>query len=317
MYRIFIIALMLFSFVMTADQAFARQIKMGIEGETSFKSCMNNPYARKSHGTGSSFNTVSCCIGGRCITCDTFHGAGSPIILGSCTVGTQPPLGGIPIPHQSMSSSNGTIPTSPGNAGVAPTAPPKLSAPQTLGNRVQTQSNSGRATVNTKPVRIIERSKPGRPRPGPTTGPTVPPRPTGPFKPSHGGTAVGAIPLTKGECKKLGGKVMHMKGCPGSGRKACTTSDVHGRTHIVCLKHASLKKVKGSKMAKPGPRSGFQLPVAGGSIMTAPLTRQECKGLGGEVSSTNKCSAAGHRACRTIDRHGVVRVACINKKARN
>ena len=50
-------------------------------------------------------------------------------------------------------------------------------------------------------------------------------------------------------------------------------------------------------------------------VKALPLTIQECEGLGGEVSTTNKCSKKGHKACLTVDSHGVVRAACINEIA--
>ena len=45
----------------------------------------------------------------------------------------------------------------------------------------------------------------------------------------------------------------------------------------------------------------------------APLTKQECEGLGGKVHFTLKCGRFGGGACVTVDSHGVVRSECINK----
>lgn len=45
----------------------------------------------------------------------------------------------------------------------------------------------------------------------------------------------------------------------------------------------------------------------------APLTAGECEGLGGKVETANQlCNAKGQSACKTVDKNGVVRVACID-----
>jgi hypothetical protein len=43
----------------------------------------------------------------------------------------------------------------------------------------------------------------------------------------------------------------------------------------------------------------------------APLTVEECKGLGGRAQFNFQCRSA--IACTTVDQHGVVRTACVNK----
>lgn len=48
-------------------------------------------------------------------------------------------------------------------------------------------------------------------------------------------------------------------------------------------------------------------------IVAVPLTKKECTGLGGKVTSTNKCSKEGQETCSTVDKDGVVRVACIDE----
>ena len=51
-------------------------------------------------------------------------------------------------------------------------------------------------------------------------------------------------------------------------------------------------------------------PTVGG----VPLTSGECTGLGGKIEEANRvCNAAGQKACKTVDRDGVVRVACIDE----
>lgn len=44
----------------------------------------------------------------------------------------------------------------------------------------------------------------------------------------------------------------------------------------------------------------------------APLTKEECEGLGGHVVITLNCKG-GLYTCSTIDSHGVVRSQCISK----
>lgn len=47
---------------------------------------------------------------------------------------------------------------------------------------------------------------------------------------------------------------------------------------------------------------------------SVPLTSGECTGLGGHVEERNQtCNAKGQKACKTVDHHGVVRVACIDE----
>lgn len=43
----------------------------------------------------------------------------------------------------------------------------------------------------------------------------------------------------------------------------------------------------------------------------APLTSGECKGLGGTVKTNFTCKSGS--GCYTVDPHGVIRMACINK----
>jgi hypothetical protein len=127
----------------------------------------------------------------------------------------------------------------------------------------------------------------------------------------------GAIPLTQAECESLGGRVESFAVCKGVfgtiGGKACFTTDQYGKAHAVCIERAksSARQITPSPRA-PGPAGRGQLSAAGDTVI-APLTSQECKGLGGKVISTNKCSAKGHQTCSTVDRHGVVRVACIDE----
>lgn len=58
-----------------------------------------------------------------------------------------------------------------------------------------------------------------------------------------------------------------------------------------------------------------KIPSVKGKLPTtvAPLTSGECVGLGGKIEDTANCSAAGQKACKTVDHHGVVRVACIDE----
>tara|TARA_R110002060_G_scaffold47816_3_gene58829 strand:+ start:1316 stop:1921 length:606 start_codon:yes stop_codon:yes gene_type:complete len=120
--------------------------------------------------------------------------------------------------------------------------------------------------------------------------------------------------LTSSECKKLGGVISWFSGCKGgfgAGNFACFTHDQNGTTHGVCLSASASIEKKPERQ----PTALFVSDLATTTTTTEPLTSQECEGLGGNVISTNSCSAKGHKACSTVDRHGVIRVACINKVA--
>ena len=103
------------------------------------------------------------------------------------------------------------------------------------------------------------------------------------------------------------------KGPFGLGNYACFTHDQNGTTHGVCLS-ASASSIE--KKPERQPSSLFASELTTTNSTTEPLTSQECTGLGGSVISTNSCNAKGHKACATVDRHGVIRVACINKVAK-
>jgi hypothetical protein len=138
----------------------------------------------------------------------------------------------------------------------------------------------------------------------------------------HSDNNIIATPLSPNECKQLGGKVLKMNICKGG--TACQTRDQYGKQHTVCIKGVwdeiyddltgqskgkPKESVRSSDFNKMTPRTG--------NTMVAPLTSQECKGLGGKVIFTQKCKEAGHsNACATVDKDGVVRVACINKVAK-
>ncbi|MCI5078181.1 hypothetical protein [Oricola sp.] len=47
---------------------------------------------------------------------------------------------------------------------------------------------------------------------------------------------------------------------------------------------------------------------------TSTLTKPECKGLGGKVTTTVKCSKLGQETCATVNSDGVINVACIDEK---
>tara|TARA_R110001583_G_scaffold195431_1_gene373280 strand:- start:756 stop:1364 length:609 start_codon:yes stop_codon:yes gene_type:complete len=122
--------------------------------------------------------------------------------------------------------------------------------------------------------------------------------------------------LSSSECKDLGGVVSWFSGCKGPfglGNYACFTHDQNGTTHGVCLS-ASASSIE--KKPERQPSSLFASELTTTNSTTEPLTSQECTGLGGSVISTNSCNAKGHKACATVDRHGVIRVACINKVAK-
>lgn len=68
-------------------------------------------------------------------------------------------------------------------------------------------------------------------------------------------------------------------------------------------------KSKGVAPAKPTPKSNPTTAPRGSTM--APLTASECEGLGGTVKQNFTCK--GGSGCYTVDRYGVIRMACINK----
>lgn len=125
-----------------------------------------------------------------------------------------------------------------------------------------------------------------------------------------------AVPLTAAECKKLGGRVAPVSLCKTFGNAACITTDQSGAAHAVCIgKVVEVAETPSGDDPIVSPNNRFDLPAPDGNMVAAPLTIQECKGLGGTEISTNKCSALDQKACATVDAHGVIRVACIDKVA--
>jgi len=129
----------------------------------------------------------------------------------------------------------------------------------------------------------------------------------------HRNNRVTANPLTRKDCRALGGKEVSLNYCSVGG-KACQTTDQSGTVHHVCLKLYSpgnAGKKKSEKTSKPyHANTAFSVT---GKLKAVSLTSQECRGLGGTVSTTNKCNANDQKACVTVDKHGVVRAACIDK----
>jgi hypothetical protein len=79
---------------------------------------------------------------------------------------------------------------------------------------------------------------------------------------------------------------------------------------------AQTRKMQKNRAAITGVTGGAA--VTGGKFATATeLTSQECTGLGGKVSETPagdpKCSTK--EVCLTTDKHGVIRMACIDEVA--
>lgn len=141
---------------------------------------------------------------------------------------------------------------------------------------------------------------------------------TEPVVRDHRDEPVGVIELSPAECRKLGGKVAALEAC--NLKRACYTTDQHGGRHAVCI----------TRTGRPGPvaqsseseqlnrfpdRPDLNKPTAPtDGLVAVPLTRQECKGLGGDITSTNKCGDLG--TCITVDEHAVVRVMCITEVRR-
>lgn len=121
----------------------------------------------------------------------------------------------------------------------------------------------------------------------------------------------GSQALTAAECDSLGGKVKSFVLCKGTGQ-FCETRDQFDKPHGVCLTKAAKTEKKSSKSSKPS-RSKTRAPA--GIIKVAPLTVQECEGLGG-TKVTPSLDCKGKFSCATVDKHGVIRVACIDKVAK-
>lgn len=125
-----------------------------------------------------------------------------------------------------------------------------------------------------------------------------------------------AVPLTKAECRTLGGRVTAISVCKTAGNAACRTTDQSGNVHLVCIGEV-IKAVDDASGESPiiSPNNRMDRPTTGGNLLAAPLTSQECKGLGGTENFSFKCAASLQKACTTVDEHGVVRVACIDEVA--
>ena len=54
-------------------------------------------------------------------------------------------------------------------------------------------------------------------------------------RPPHLPTRVTAVPLTKGECEGLGGKVDFNASCAAKGQSGCYTVDSNGVIHMACI----------------------------------------------------------------------------------
>lgn len=97
--------------------------------------------------------------------------------------------------------------------------------------------------------------------------------------------------------------------CKSFGNAACITTDQSGTSHAVCISKAV--EVAGAPSDDTpiiSPNNRMDLPAPDGNVVVAPLTIQECKGLGSTEISTNKCRALDQKACATVDKHGGIRV---------
>ena len=75
------------------------------------------------------------------------------------------------------------------------------------------------------------------------------------------------------------------------------------------------KDVQGTAILAAGkPSSKSQTTTAPRPGSAAPLTAQECAGLGGTVIKEVICVFGGGQACSTVDQDGVVRTKCLSRK---
>lgn len=129
------------------------------------------------------------------------------------------------------------------------------------------------------------------------------------------GSPLVAVPLTKAECRKLGGRVTSISVCKTAGNAVCRTTDQSGEVHLVCIGEVVKTDEATGESPIVSPNNRTDRPTTGGNLVVAPLTSQECAGLGGTENFSFKCAASLQKACTTVDEHGVVRIACIDKVA--
>ena len=69
----------------------------------------------------------------------------------------------------------------------------------------------------------------------------------------------------------------------------------------------------GGVLAPSGPQTNATSNQATLPATFAPLTAEECTGLGGKVHVDMLCAINGHKACSTVDANGVVRKVCLTQ----
>lgn len=132
---------------------------------------------------------------------------------------------------------------------------------------------------------------------------------------------IGAVQLTSGECTQLGGEVKDASKslCPSA--EYCRRVGANGKIHRVCISPADTATTTGGNSGSSGGGPGTKItrPKTGTTIFQPPsrvfnsqLTEAECKGLGGVVRPSSECGVV-NTTCVTVDQHGVIRTACINK----
>ncbi len=131
---------------------------------------------------------------------------------------------------------------------------------------------------------------------------------------------VGAVQLTKGECTQLGGDVKDASKslCPSA--EYCRRVGANGKIYRVCISPAETATTGGSSGSSGGgtstkitrPKTGTTIFLPPSRVFNSQLTEEECKGLGGVVRPSTECGVV-NSTCVTVDQHGVIRTACINK----
>lgn len=121
--------------------------------------------------------------------------------------------------------------------------------------------------------------------------------------------------LDNAECTTLGGEVKEGRVSICNSGKFCRREGADGEIYRVCITKATAATENAPQAPTPNRFDRFKVsaPLTPNEVVKAtPLTSQECEGLGGVVGGATECVL---KACSTTDKHGVIRVACIDKVA--
>lgn len=121
--------------------------------------------------------------------------------------------------------------------------------------------------------------------------------------------------LTNDECTELGGDVKDASISICESGQHCNRAGRDGTIYRVCISKTDTATKNAPKALAPqGRQRPGELTLANPSrvVVATALTNEECEGLGGVVRNATECGVV-KKACITVDPHGVIRTACINK----